>query len=453
MTPTHRRGSALLVLWRQHLGGGVASLGLKVLRVGTQFAVSVLLARHLGADGLGAYSFALALATLLSIPAQLGLPGYLVRMTAIYSSRREWAVLKGLLIRARAAAAVAGVSLGAGLVAIVWLFQTPPDDLSGAALVMAGCLVPLTALLAVHGAAIRGFGRVLAGQVPDELLRPIVLLCVVITALASRRLSPGMAMAGNVVATGLAVGVAWWVQRRFGPPSLSRAGLRSAPSPWLRESLPYMLLAGAVVVNHQADILMLGVMTTDDQVGLYRIAVQVADALGLALLALAAVIAPRLAQFHDSGNLSGAQATLIYAHRGGLGLLIPLGLLLVVFGRQLLTFAFKADFAQAATAMQVLVVGKILYASVGFGGLALSMFGLANVATLVTAATVGLNIALNLLLIPILGIEGAAIATAMSALVVNVGLAVWIYGRFKINITALARVPGAESETTVGTPQ
>ena len=56
-------------LQRTLLRGGAASLVLSVIHVGCAFLISVVLARMLGADGFGVYSFAYALAMVLAIPA------------------------------------------------------------------------------------------------------------------------------------------------------------------------------------------------------------------------------------------------------------------------------------------------------------------------------------------------------------------------------------------------
>ena len=57
-----------------------------------------------------------------------------------------------------------------------------------------------------------------------------------------------------------------------------------------------------------------------------------------------------------------------------------------------------------------------------------------------TATGVGIaaavNVTLNVLLIPLWGIEGAAIATAISLMTWNILLAVWVYRRLGIYTTA-----------------
>ena len=80
-------------LLRGVLGSGV----LKIFHTLLILATAILLARTLGPEGYGIYAFAYALATLIAIPAQMGLPTLVVREVARYQLKEEWGYLKGIL--------------------------------------------------------------------------------------------------------------------------------------------------------------------------------------------------------------------------------------------------------------------------------------------------------------------------------------------------------------------
>ena len=71
-------------------GGATGTLALQVFQTGLRFAISLGLARMLGASGYGAYSFAIACVGVLSVPARLGFDSFLVREVASYRSRNQW---------------------------------------------------------------------------------------------------------------------------------------------------------------------------------------------------------------------------------------------------------------------------------------------------------------------------------------------------------------------------
>jgi hypothetical protein len=66
----------------QLLRGGVGSVAVKIGSTLLNVILAVVLARALGAEGFGVYSFVFALITILAIPAQMGLPNLVVRETA-----------------------------------------------------------------------------------------------------------------------------------------------------------------------------------------------------------------------------------------------------------------------------------------------------------------------------------------------------------------------------------
>ena len=85
---------------------------------------------------------------------------------------------------------------------------------------------------------------------------------------------------------------------------------------------------------------------------------------------------------------------------------------------RLLTFVFGAAYAQGATALAVLCFGQLLNAAVGPVGVLLNMSGHERDTLIGVSMASGANVILNLLLIPFLGLLGAAIASAAT-------LAIW----------------------------
>lgn len=83
--------------------GAGGSFALKLVATALGFIVSILLARLLGAVGYGTYAYAIALVSLSSVPATLGLPNLIIRYIAAYQSRAVWALMRGLLLQANQA--------------------------------------------------------------------------------------------------------------------------------------------------------------------------------------------------------------------------------------------------------------------------------------------------------------------------------------------------------------
>jgi hypothetical protein len=80
---------------------GMGSLFLKAGYILLTFGTTVLLARGLGAQDYGVFSYVYALISLLSIPAQFGLPTLVVRETAQAMARKEYGFVQGVWLWAR----------------------------------------------------------------------------------------------------------------------------------------------------------------------------------------------------------------------------------------------------------------------------------------------------------------------------------------------------------------
>lgn len=110
-----------------------------------------------------------------------------------------------------------------------------------------------------------------------------------------------------------------------------------------------------------------------------------------------------------------------------IALSLPVALGLIVFGKPILATVFGPEYAAGALALAILCVGQLLNAGFGSVGNILNMTGHERDTVLGVAIGAISNVALNLLLIPPLGIDGAAIAIAMSLLIWNSWLAIVVY--------------------------
>jgi O-antigen/teichoic acid export membrane protein len=110
---------------------------------------------------------------------------------------------------------------------------------------------------------------------------------------------------------------------------------------------------------------------------------------------------------------------------------VPVSLGLVVLGTTVLGW-FGEEFTGGALALQVLLVGQVVNALCGSVGTVLLMIGRERELGIVSAASAVLNVVLNLVLIPRLGIVGAALASSASLVLFNVVLVVRV--RFSLGL-------------------
>lgn len=417
---------------------------MKAANVGLMFAVTVLLARVLGPSGYGLYAFAFAVATLLTIPGQAGMLQLAVRETAKTVTNQDWPRLKALWRWSTRNVIVVGCALMGSIGIGLWVAAPWIDGARLGTLLVALTIVPLLALTRVWGAAIRGLGRVVIGQIPDMVLRPAVLIAVLgiwLLAGAGAVLTAPTAMALHAAATAAGLAVAGWLLWRSAPSGFSqaRADWQAVPD-WWRAAIPFVFLGGLQIINNQADILMLGLLRSDAEVGVYRVVVQMATLVVFGLHAVNQVTQPQFARLYEQGDRQRMQSLATRTARAVTGLaLIPVTLF-IVFGAPLLATVFGTDYAPGATPLAILALGQLFNAAMGSVGMILNMTGHERDTMRGLGVAAVANVILNLMLIPLYGATGAAAATAVTLVVWNSVLVWTVYRRTGVVSTAL-RLP------------
>jgi O-antigen/teichoic acid export membrane protein len=418
--------------------GASGTFGLKIVSTGLSFIIGLLLARLLGTTGYGAYAYAMTWVGLLAVPGALGLDRLLVREVAIYETKSEWCLMKGLLRWANQMVLIvsAGLALLAALISCV--FVSHQDSLMLVSFWVALVSLPLITLIRVRQAVLRGFNRVIAGQLPEMLIQPILFICFIGAAYMffGRGLTAPWILGINIAATGITFIVGAMVLLKTLPPPIRKTYPSYKIREWIQSALPLMLLAGMQIINARMDIIMLGAIKGPQEAGIYAVANRGAELVAFVLTAVNLALAPTVANLFAAGNMQKLQSIVTKSTRIILACSLPIGLALIVFGHWFLLL-FGEAFAQGRSALAILSFGQIVNALMGSVGLLLVMTGHERIAAIGVGISAVLNIILNVLLIPKWGVVGASIATASSMITSNILLAIWVHKTIGIHSTPL----------------
>ncbi|PWG61338.1 oligosaccharide flippase family protein [Spiribacter halobius] len=432
----------------QIVRGSIGSLTIKLTSAGLVLALTILLARTLGPAGYGLYAYVYALVWLMVVPAELGLPMLVVRETARARAHHRWDLMRGVW---RWAAVMAiGLAVGVTLVAgsAAWTLAARFSAEQLATFAWGVLLAPLMVLGNLAGAALRGLRHVLQGQLPDLVIRYslALALCAVGALVAGDAFTPDVAMALHAAAAAVALLAGLHMLARARPEELSGAQPAYRRREWLTSTIPLALVAGTYLIHQQTDIVILGLLVDDADVGIYRVAVQTSGFVAFGLHAVNMIAAPQFARLHALGDRERLQAVVTTTARVILALTALVVACLVLFGRPVIGFAFGSDYAAAYLAIVILAIGQVCNAAFGSVVFLLNMSGCERVTLRVLACAVVLNIGLNLLLIPLFGLEGAALATATTLALWNFLLWRAVRRHLGIDSTALGiRVPAPAS--------
>jgi O-antigen/teichoic acid export membrane protein len=408
----HRRAT------REIAKGSAVTLVGVTLHFVLQYGLWLVVSHGWGASGLGLFATAVSVLMIGGGIVRLGLAqGVLRYVAALRGVGRDGDVrpLLGRLFRLTAVSSAAGGALlfvGAG--ALARLFDKP--DLVPVLRPLAlGFLLWNVLNLAVF--AIQGLKRMGWMVAVRDLAQPLT-GALAVGAVALAGLSLGAGMAAYVASMLVSLGLAAFALARLTP----RAAAVPSPPP-VREVLAYSLPLVLNQLLHQGirqqEIFLLAYFLPAAQVGLYGAALKTAAAVTFILQATNAIFAPLLAELHGRGDLELMRRLYRTVARWCYTLGLPFFLAFVVFGSPLLSL-WGAEFAAAWPVLVVLGIGYLANVSTSAAGTLLVMGDRQNVELGNSVLALVLGLALDVLLIPRMGVMGAAVAAGASMTAVNV---------------------------------
>lgn len=423
--------------------GTVGTITLNLSTTLVNFILALVLARLLGTSGYGAYAFAFAWAAVLAVPATLGLAALVVRNAAAYLAQQEWGLLRGFLRRSNQLAAASSLVVVLVAAAVGWIIKRGDQALLEPYLIGL-LLVPIVALTTVRQSALQGLGRVVLGRVPETLIAPGLFLAFVVgTHIATGSMTASWAIALNVGASCVALGTGALILRHSLPIAARQARRVYEMRVWAPSALRLLVASVLMALTSQLGTILLGVLGAPSDAGVFNVAQRASAFVSFVALATSYPLMPLVARLHATNESEETQRVLTRSARVVLACSVPVAAALIVFAGPVMGL-FGGGFGVGAEAMQILVIGELAGILAGFGGLTLVMTG--NERHLAWAVTVraGTAFPLMLVLIPLWGVLGAAVASAAGAILSNIFISWTVWRRLGIYAPAIRLAwPGA----------
>ncbi len=405
-----------------------------LLKVGGLFfsyLFNLYMARVYGASVIGTFALSVTIASIFVLFGQMGTRTSIIRFIAGHAAQNNGAAIR--LILARTLSLLVPSSLVAGM--SLWAFgnYVAPALFTDATLrpafMIIAIAVPFLVIAGVNASALRGLKRIRASYLFQATFTPLsnlLLLLVLTTVFATYYLLPIWAYC---ITAALSMAFSALVLKRALPPRANiGAPAESRVAIW-RASMPMMMSSAMLLILGWTDIVMLGIFTNTNEVGLYRIAQRLSILTSFSLVAVNSIMAPKFSELYSQADLEGLKRLAQFAARLIFWTSLPVLLALLILAKPILGI-FGPDFEIAAYALMALCAGQFINAGCGSVGFLLDMTGnqvsFRNV--LISAAI--LNITLNALLIPRFGILGAGLATAVSTAAWNLGASFSVYNLF-----------------------
>jgi len=198
-------------------------------------------------------------------------------------------------------------------------------------------------------------------------------------------------------------------------------------------SYPMALSAIAYFIMQSIDIIILTIYEGFESIAYYSVAVKLATATALALMSVNIVIAPKIAEIYSTNDFNKLNKLINDSARIIFIISVPILIILFIFSDFVLSL-FGENYVLAREALLLLLAGQFFSSLCGPGAIYLNMTGKQKKLNTILILGLVINIILNLVLIPIYGIEGAAAATLISMIFWNSLIVTVIYRTDRIKI-------------------
>lgn len=416
-------------LRRKAASGASVTLSAHILGRGLTFGFRLMASRVLGANGYGILALALAVSNLAGRFGALGFDRAALRFGAEAHGKKDHAAAGRAW---RASLLVAGLG-GSVLGALVWaLAPEIAVYFRKAELVVPlralAAAIPLIALTNTGGASLQSVQRIAMMVFFTFIVPPAVALVT---------LGSGYLLGLKDVAwAAIALGAGWGVAG-LGATIATLTTSKGAGRPHIRPRMAryaatVVLVTGTAQVVWYIDRFMLARFGTATDVGTYDVAATLALQIGGVLAALAPTFTALVGSLFYSEQQSKLQSLYQTATRWAVALTLPMFLVLCFSGDSILRL-FGPEFTDARWVLVVLAAGQLVSTAAGSVGQILMMTNREGLVFLNNALVGGLNIAGNYVLIPQLGILGAALSTACSVSLMNIVavLELWMIHRLQ----------------------
>ncbi len=186
----------------------------------------------------------------------------------------------------------------------------------------------------------------------------------------------------------------------------------------LQFSSPMMLSSLMLFLLNWTDVFMLGVMKSENEVGIYNLAYKLASLSMLVIISMNVVLAPKISQLFKSGKIDELHTTIKKSTRLIILITTPIVLFLIIFSEFILSL-FGNNFTQGKTALIIISLGAMINVATGNVDQILNMTNHQHILKNITIFGFILNVVLNVFLIPIYGINGSALASLFTNAVFN----------------------------------
>ena len=187
----------------------------------------------------------------------------------------------------------------------------------------------------------------------------------------------------------------------------------------LKTAAPFLFSGLFLFLLNYSNVIVLGILTTQTQVGIYNIAYKIGSVGFLIVVSVSTIITPKMAELYGQGKLLELKKLTHNSTRLIACLTVPIVAMLLLFNRFILSF-WGPDVVLGSSTLVIVSVGVLFSSFAGNVDQILNMTGNQNILRNITIVSFFINLGLCFTLIPKFGIEGAAFSSLITNVVINI---------------------------------
>ena len=407
----------------------------RIFNAGIRYLYLLILAWILGAEKMGLFFLGVVILEFLGVFSRLGLDVGVLKYVALFKGQKDIQRIKGVINSSIITALLMSVLLGfimyffADVIAEKVFFKA---ELKGILKVLAVSL-PFSTIALVALSVTQAFHTLRYRVYVEFFANPLLNIFVVLTLffLFDWRIK-GITLAYVGAFFVSAMMSILFVKKLF--PEILNKEVKPIyeTNKLFRFSTPLLFVSVLNLIIMWTDVLMLGYFKTSADVGIYNTALRIAFFLNFIYISFTQLFAPRIADLYNRNRKKELESLFKTITRWMFTLSFPLFLIMVILSKDILSI-FGSAFIAGYLSLIILALAHIINSAVGSVQNLLMMSENEKMITYITIAVCALNFVLNIILIPRFGINGAALASAFSLVMINLIMLSQVYKKMKIH--------------------
>ena len=400
------------------------------------YVYKVIIAREYGAEAYGIFVLSLMVVGWLAIFSKMGFGEGLVRFIPIYRAKKREETGSYLLNK------VVIISGGLSILAGVLLFvasnalaaQLFNNSELAVFLKIFSFAVPCMVLSSIYISVLRAYEEIfwvsLIGNILQSIVNVGVILLLIFFSAGTIAISISytLGMAAVLIASYVLV-------RKKVPLSFNAKAIKEKKKVFKEfksYSTPLIFFGIVISVLHWTDSFMIGVLRSVREVGLYNAAVPIAFLITVSIDLFRQLFLPLVTKEYSKNEFENVKQLSKQIGKWVYVVSLPLLALFFLYPAFFIQLLFGEEFIVATASLRILAVGALFVSLFEVSKDLLSMQGKSKLVLIDTLIAFFINVSLNLFLIPLIGITGAAIATTISLASLGIMFAYQAYRDLKV---------------------